>query len=49
MFAIAHGHAQSLQQRFVLRIHLDITEQGKVVAGSKTRQMRAQMVFERAV
>src|SRR6202521_5635814 len=44
MFAIADGHAQALQQRFVFRIHLDIAKQGKVVAGAKTLQMRAQII-----
>src|SRR5260370_42282253 len=49
MFVIAYGHAQGLQQRVVVRITPDITKQGKVVAGAKTRQMRAQIVLERAV
>src|ERR1700694_2719538 len=46
MFAVADGHAQGLQQRFVFRIHLDIAKEGKVVAGAKTRQMRAQITLK---
>src|SRR5258707_10303961 len=48
-FAVAHGHAQGLQQRFMLGIHLDITQHSKVVAGNKTCQMSAQILFKRAV
>src|ERR1019366_9149467 len=33
-FAIAHGHAQVLQQRFVLGIHLDIRKQREIVASA---------------
>ncbi len=44
MLAVANSHAQFLQQGFVLGIHLDVAEDGKVVPCAKPSQVCAQIV-----
>src|SRR5580698_613803 len=46
---IAHVHSQTVHQSFVFGIHLDVTKQSEIVAGTETREVGAQVVLERSV
>ena len=47
--AIAQRLAQFLQECFVLRVHLDVSQQRKVIAGTDAIKMRAQISRQRFV
>ncbi len=49
VLAVAHVHADGLQQSLVLGIHFDISKQCKIVARAETLEMRADKSRERVV
>src|ERR1700704_2303254 len=46
--SITHHHSQSLQHRFMLGIHLDITKQSEVIAIAQTSEMSAKVISQRS-
>src|SRR5450755_2543427 len=46
---VPQGMAQFLQEGFVLRIHLDVSQQRKIIAGRKTLEVGAKISRKRLV
>src|ERR1700722_6749392 len=46
-FLVAHGVADRLERLLMLGVHLDVAEDGEVVAGFDARQMRLEIPGER--